>query len=202
MGSGKRLWGSFRLGKALSKISYYSVIPSHWDPWSYHKEGWIGSKNIIDTNFCFCSRSSTKFQIRLTDTGENVQKWTRVFSTRRWVILVARTRRKKERKIACPLLDAFACAQVSRPRLYRLKLEKLIFFFIRKHSHPMAIRSFHRSFVYFGTLNIFKLIYNRKLYFNLIWDNRKLIWENYLHLLYLLDSSSAVKAGSFTGSNI
>ena len=30
-----------------------------------------------------------------TDTGENVQKWTRVFSTRRWVILVARTRRKK-----------------------------------------------------------------------------------------------------------
>ena len=33
--------------------------------------------------------------IILTDTGENVQKWTRVFSTRRWVILVARTRRKK-----------------------------------------------------------------------------------------------------------
>ena len=32
----------------------------------------------------------------LTDTGEFVQKWTRVFSTRRWVILVARTRRKKE----------------------------------------------------------------------------------------------------------
>ena len=127
MGSGKRLWGSFRLGKALSKISYYSVIPSHWDPWSYHKEGWIGSKNIIDTNFCFCSRSSTKFQIRLTDTGENVQKWTRVFSTRRWVILVARTRRKKERKIACPLLDAFACGQVSSPRLYRLYIWNLKF---------------------------------------------------------------------------
>ena len=32
----------------------------------------------------------------LTDTGENVQKWTRVFSTRHWVILVARTCRKKE----------------------------------------------------------------------------------------------------------
>ena len=32
---------------------------------------------------------------RLTDTGKNVQKWTRVFPTRRWVILVARTRRKK-----------------------------------------------------------------------------------------------------------
>ena len=31
----------------------------------------------------------------LTDTGDNVQKWTRVFSTRRWVILVARTRRKQ-----------------------------------------------------------------------------------------------------------
>ena len=31
----------------------------------------------------------------LTDTGEKVQRWTRVFSTRRWVILVARTRRKK-----------------------------------------------------------------------------------------------------------
>ena len=31
----------------------------------------------------------------LTDTGENVQKWTRVFSTRHWVRLVARTRRKK-----------------------------------------------------------------------------------------------------------
>ena len=34
-------------------------------------------------------------KVVLTDTGENVQKWTRVFSTRRWVILVARTRRKK-----------------------------------------------------------------------------------------------------------
>ena len=31
----------------------------------------------------------------ITDTGENVQKWTRVFSTRRWVLLVARTCRKK-----------------------------------------------------------------------------------------------------------
>ena len=40
----------------------------------------------------------------LTDTGENVQKWTRVFSTRRWVIHVARARRKKRRKyraLAC-----------------------------------------------------------------------------------------------------
>ena len=64
---------------------------------------------------------------RLTDKGVNVQKWTRVFSTRRWVILVVRTRRKKEKIIACPLLDVFDCGQVSNPRLYRLKimLEKL-----------------------------------------------------------------------------
>ena len=34
----------------------------------------------------------------LTDTGENVQKWTRGFSTRRWVILVARKRRKRRKK--------------------------------------------------------------------------------------------------------
>ena len=56
----------------------------------------------------------------LTDTGENVQKWTRVLSTRRWVILVARTRRKKEKKKACPLLNVFACGQVLSPRLYWL----------------------------------------------------------------------------------
>ena len=37
-------------------------------------------------------------------------------------ILVARTRRKKDKKIACPLLDVFACGQVSSPRLYRLKM--------------------------------------------------------------------------------
>ena len=27
---------------------------------------------------------------------------------------------KKEKKVACPLLDVFACGQVSNPRLYRL----------------------------------------------------------------------------------
>ena len=58
----------------------------------------------------------------LTDTGENIQKWTRVFSTRCWVILVAQTRTKKEKKIVCPLLDVFACGQVSSPRLYRLTI--------------------------------------------------------------------------------
>ena len=36
--------------------------------------------------------------------------------------LVARTRRKKEKKIACPLLDVFACGQVSSLCLYRLNL--------------------------------------------------------------------------------
>ena len=29
---------------------------------------------------------------------------------------------KKGKKIACPLLDVFACGQVSSPRLYRLKV--------------------------------------------------------------------------------
>ena len=38
-----------------------------------------------------------------------------------WLILVTRTRRKKRRKYSCPLLDVFACGQVSSPRLYRLK---------------------------------------------------------------------------------
>ena len=58
-----------------------------------------------------------------TDTGENVQKWTRVFSIRRWVILVARTRQKKQENNVVALrslLNVFACTQVSSPRLYRL----------------------------------------------------------------------------------
>ena len=62
------------------------------------------------------------FQI-LTDTGANVRKWTRVFSTQRWVILVARTRRKKKEENSVvalrSLLNVFACGQVSSPRLYR-----------------------------------------------------------------------------------
>ena len=33
--------------------------------------------------------------LTLIDTGESVQKWTRVFSTRRWVVLSALRRRKK-----------------------------------------------------------------------------------------------------------
>ena len=61
----------------------------------------------------------------LTDTGENVQKWTRVFSTRRWVILDARTRRKKEKKIACPFLDVFTCGQVHKSWLLIFHLDIL-----------------------------------------------------------------------------
>ena len=30
------------------------------------------------------------------------------------------SRRKKEKKTACPFLDVFACGQASSPRLYRL----------------------------------------------------------------------------------
>ena len=43
----------------------------------------------------------------LTDTGENVQKWTRVFSTRRRVILVARTRRKKREENGVSTFERF-----------------------------------------------------------------------------------------------
>ena len=59
------------------------------------------------------------------------KKWTRVFSTRRWVILVARTRRKKKKKIVCPLLDVFAFGQVPSPRLYRLTWKMYLMVWIR-----------------------------------------------------------------------
>ena len=32
----------------------------------------------------------------------------------------------KKEKIACPLLDVFACGQVSSPRLYRLREARLL----------------------------------------------------------------------------
>ena len=73
-----------------------------------------------DPKLNWVNLKKNSFKIYLADTSENVQKWTRVFSTRRWVILVARTRRRKEKKIARPLLDVFACGQLSSPRLYRL----------------------------------------------------------------------------------
>ena len=90
-----------------------------------HNQTMILKKSVI-SNFCS------------TDTGEKVRKWTRVFSTLRSVILVARTRRKKkEKKIACPLLDAFACEQVSSPRLYRLNSNFLLIW--------QEIRSFRKK---------------------------------------------------------
>ena len=60
--------------------------------------------------------SQTRIPLNLTstDTGGNVQKWTRLFSTRRWVVLVARTRRKEEKKILTSALGQI--------RLYRLTI--------------------------------------------------------------------------------
>ena len=43
----------------------------------------------------------------LIDTGEYVQKWTRVFSTQHWVIIVARMRRKKGKKILASTFGRF-----------------------------------------------------------------------------------------------
>ena len=78
----------------------------------------------------------------LTDTGENVQMWTRVFSTRRWVILVAWTRRKKKQKIACPLLDVFACGQVSS-----LRLDRLIWLISVNYTKKGSSKIFENSFL-------------------------------------------------------
>ena len=36
---------------------------------------------------------------------------------------LGRVAKKKEKKIACTLLDVFACGQVSSPRLYRLTIK-------------------------------------------------------------------------------
>ena len=41
------------------------------------------------------------------DTSEKVQKWTQVFSTRRWVILVARTHRKKKEVNSASTFERF-----------------------------------------------------------------------------------------------
>ena len=72
-----------------------------------------------------CFKTKNLFQQNLNRywrIRSKVNASTYVFSTRRWVVIVARTRRKKAKKIACPLLDVFACGQVSSPRLYRLNL--------------------------------------------------------------------------------
>ena len=76
------------------------------------------------------SSGLTKFELRDANTlrikienfcklNRYKRKWAKVlseFSTRRWVVLVARTRWKFE----WTLWHKFACRQVSRPRFYRL----------------------------------------------------------------------------------
>ena len=62
----------------------------------------------------------------LTDTGENVQKWTRIFRLGAKSYLSLRRVGKKRRKYSRPLLNVFACAQVSSPRLCRLIINVLL----------------------------------------------------------------------------
>ena len=56
----------------------------------------------------------------LTDTGENEPKCAVDFRLGAESYSSLGPVGKKEKKIACPLLDVFACGQVSSPRLYRL----------------------------------------------------------------------------------
>ena len=80
-------------------------------------------RNLYDTVFNTISFNNKNWKLgSLTDTRENVQKWTRVFSTGRWVILVARTRRKKREENSVSTFGRFRCGQVLSPRLYRLNL--------------------------------------------------------------------------------
>ena len=71
---------------------------------------------------------------RLYHIGENLQKWTRVFSTRRESYSSLGRVGKKENRVVAQrsLLNVFACGQVSSPRLYRLKIKKVIKNFNRK----------------------------------------------------------------------
>ena len=52
---------------------------------------------------------------------------------------------KKEKKIACPLLDVFACGQVPSPRLYRLKM-----FFDSEILHIKC--NFNSELIYFNDM--------------------------------------------------
>ena len=98
----------------------------------------LGNRNLHKTNFSIVleyfnlmissgsSDSAWVLKIRfllleslkwLTDIGENVQKWTRVFSRRS----DASEKREENRVVALrSLFNVFACGQVSSPRLYRL----------------------------------------------------------------------------------
>ena len=51
---------------------------------------------LFSTNSRFFYCQDFSWHLVLTDTDKNVQKWTRVFSTRRWVILVARKKREEK----------------------------------------------------------------------------------------------------------
>ena len=65
----------------------------------------------------------SKIIIKKSNINRYKRKWAKVsseFSTRRWVILVARTRWKFE----LTLWHKFACGQLSSPRLYRLTVIK------------------------------------------------------------------------------
>ena len=58
--------------------------------WYFLSNFWLNLKLLV---------GFFNIKTHLTDTGDYVQKWTRIFSTRRWDIFVARTLRKKEKKI-------------------------------------------------------------------------------------------------------
>ena len=82
-------------------------------------------------------------KFNLTDTGENVQKWTRVFSTRCWVILVARTRRKKREENSVSTFGRF----------------RLWTFF---ESSPVSVKGMnhtvcHKKFSSYNFKNLFKI---------------------------------------------
>ena len=49
---------------------------------------------------------------------------------------------KKKKKIACTLLDVFACGQVSSPRLYRLRLKTKRVKTVDKKNHNANFLSF------------------------------------------------------------
>ena len=130
----------------------------------------------------------------LTDTGANVQKWTQVFSTRRWVIQydsysshIRRSdasEKKRRRKYSRPLLNVFACGQVSSPRLYRLSqiyvdLGKSAivndFFFVARINDfknscrkDAAMATAWGLYLRWKILNRYKKLLDNKLYVNLM----------------------------------
>ena len=67
---------------------------------------------------------------------------------------------KKEKKIACPLLDVFACGQVSSPRLYRLTIWKWrLNFVILEHFEKNRWKIFHVLQPLCSNLSSSKLFY-------------------------------------------